>query len=420
MTHRDLIRKYLDTYAEDESRCTWDFQSEWDSVLCVPICGESANCIEQMLAACVQKNVLVIAVINQPQEHPKAHGWQQQNQALMSHMTKLAKSTVSIRENMRLLGFDSGLSCLMIDRSSHHPIATKQGVGLARKIAADMALRLIHEGIIATPWIFSTDADVQLPADYFEAVKKQDAAKVSALCLPFQHCIDDQPWSLQQHLYDFKLYYYQAGIRFAGAGYDYIPLGSTLVISALAYAQVRGFPTRNGAEDFYILNKLAKLGRIEQPQGFLVSIQSRLSERVPFGTGPAVQALMQQSNAVQQPLYYHPKCFHYLKRWQQYLRGFWQQRELPEDDSVKTLFETFNLQSVFDKTLPHIRNETRWNQFVHEWLDAFRLLKSVHFLSEKLPLVNLQELLSIQEFSSIDVDGILNQQGQMILAASRK
>jgi len=293
---------------------------------------------------------------------------------------------------------------VVVDRSGKHPIPSKNGVGQARKIAADVAVQLIHSGIVKQPWIFSTDADVQLPENYFEVVQAVNPTEVSAVCLPFEHKTDQQPWALQQHLYDFKLYYYQAGIRFAGAAYDYIPLGSTLVVSALAYAQVRGFPMRNGAEDFYILNKLAKLGRIEQPQQPLIDIESRLSERVPFGTGPAVRTLLDASDALQYPLYYHPQCFYHLKQWYVFLQDYWQQRQLPEDEVLMELIEFFNLQQVLNKTLPHIRTKKRWQQFVHEWLDAFRLLKSVHFLCERYPRINVQMLSQLPEFHQIDVD----------------
>ena len=388
--------------------------------MCVPICGESIDCLDEILAECVQQNVLIVAVVNQPQTHPQTTLWQQQNQALMSHWEAQAQACVLIQYGMCLLTYASGMSCVVIDRSSTHPIPTKQGVGLARKIAADVALRFIHEGWVKAPWIYSTDADVRLPAEYFQITQTYSDTQVTAVCLPFQHCGDDQPWSIQQQLYDMKLYYYQAGIRFADAAYDYIPLGSTVVVSAMAYAQVRGFPVRNGAEDFYILNKLAKLGKIEQPEEPLILIQSRLSDRVPFGTGPAVAALMQQADAVAQPLYYHPVCFHYLKQWQHYLRDYWHYRQPPEDAFIGAVAKYFDLHSVLDKSLPHIRTEERWYQFVHEWLDAFRLLKSVHFFSETWPLLNLQQLLTFEEFRHIDKYGSLLQQAQGILSQSNK
>ena len=48
---------------------------------------------------------------------------------------------------------------LLADRCTY-PVPEKQGVGLARKIGADIALTLINKNQVTTPWIFTTDADV--------------------------------------------------------------------------------------------------------------------------------------------------------------------------------------------------------------------------------------------------------------------
>ena len=45
-----------------------------------------------------------------------------------------------------------------------------------------------------------------------------------------------------------------------------------------------GFPRRNATEDFYILNKLAKVGSIARLAGTPVILEGRLSDRVPIGT----------------------------------------------------------------------------------------------------------------------------------------
>ena len=417
MSEIRLIENYLNQYAEAESLIEWPFQRHWEYVLCVPVCDESPTCIEDLIQDCDGSNVLIVVVVNHPEGHVRASDWQERNCLMRNHMCSAAGASAEISDTIRFLTYQSGLSCMLIDRSSQNPIPAQKGVGLARKIAADVALKLISTGTVKQPWIFSTDADVRLPHNYFSSVDDQEAENISALCLPFEHVIKDQPWSLQQQLYDFKLYYYQAGIRLTQAKYDYIPLGSTLIVAATAYAQVRGFPPRNGAEDFYILNKLAKLGNIFQPVQPTIKIQSRLSERVPFGTGPAVQSLLQQPDAKKLDQYYHPHCFIQLKQWVQFLQSFWTHKEAPTADQpiLCDLFTYFGMRQVLEKSLPHIRTEARWFQFVHEWLDAFRLLKSVHFLSERFPRVNLEVLLKEPEFDVIDVDGTLRRQAQNIL-----
>ncbi len=50
---------------------------------------------------------------------------------------------------------------IVVDRvSAPWRLNPKQGVGLARKIGTDLALALIEQGRIHSPWILQTDADV--------------------------------------------------------------------------------------------------------------------------------------------------------------------------------------------------------------------------------------------------------------------
>ena len=57
---------------------------------------------------------------------------------------------------------------LIIDRTQTGLVLPDdQGVGLARKIGADVALAVWAGGGIESPWIHCSDADVVFPADYF-------------------------------------------------------------------------------------------------------------------------------------------------------------------------------------------------------------------------------------------------------------
>ena len=138
------------------------------------------------------------------------------------------------------------------------PFNKNKGVGLARKIAADTAVKLIENKHIINPWIYSTDADVILPKDYFNCITRV-TKETLAISLPFKHIHQGSISEKTQAVYDFKLYYYQLGMKYIGSKYDFIPLGSTIVVHVNAYTQVRGFPTRAAGEDFYLLNKIARI-----------------------------------------------------------------------------------------------------------------------------------------------------------------
>lgn len=163
-------------------------------------------------------------------------------------------------------------------------LAEKEGVGRARKLAADWALVLYEHGCIVSSWLGCTDADAQLPHDYFEVIEQEHAA--TALLFPFEHV--GHPGTLTDGMIQLEATFrhYVLGLQFAGSPYAYHALGSALACRLPDYAAVRGFPNRLAGEDFYLLSKLAQLGPLKRVRSAPVAITTRLSDRVPFGTGP--------------------------------------------------------------------------------------------------------------------------------------
>ena len=146
-------------------------------------------------------------------------------------------------------------------------LPSKTGVGLARKIAADVALKLISDGKIKTTWVHCTDADVILPTDYFIFTNK--IQNCSAAIYPYFHKQehDDELRKKSMLLYELSLRHYVNGLLYAKSNYAHHTIGSTIAVDLEAYAKVRGFPARESGEDFYILNKLSKIGRIKKISG---------------------------------------------------------------------------------------------------------------------------------------------------------
>ena len=274
---------------------------------------------------------------------------------------------------------------LLVDRCSN-PIPEKQGVGLARKIGADIALSLINNRQVLEPWIFNTDADVRLPRSYFAAVAgKQINATIrspAAILYPFTH----RPASGTVEacaLYEISLYYYVCGLRYAASHYAFTTVGSTIAIHANHYAMVRGFPRRPAGEDFYLLNKLAKTGTIDQLTEPLIEISGRLSERVPFGTGVGIKKILRLADPISDCPFYNPRIFQCLK---QFLS------ELDRCQDVADLTNHFRnsrsqrwCESVDLFTLIDSKRNLKpavFKKFTVDWMDGFRTLKFIHFLQQ--------------------------------------
>jgi hypothetical protein len=274
------VRKYLELYAEPESRrlptgC-------FSHVVVVPASGEGESLLESIEAVPGgrARDVLVILVLNaRADADPEHHA---------------ANDTIRRRLGGEGLHPASCGSLWLIDRARNGCfLPEKQGVGLARKIGCDVALALQAGGQVASRFLHTTDADAIVPTDYLARSRNEEASGAAALLYPFQHIpAEDGAPVLAIKLYECWLRYHVLGLRAAGSPYAFHAIGSTLALDATSYAQVRGFPRRMAGEDFYILNKLAKVGPVRSISGEPIRVSGRASDRVPFGTGRAMRELL--------------------------------------------------------------------------------------------------------------------------------
>jgi hypothetical protein len=396
------LEKYLQQYAEAEADKLPSPPGKYRQALVIPAYRESSALLDQLQQLLDDNhNTLVILVINGPDDAPSAPGL-----------------AASVDEYYPLLGgnrvgryydADHNSALLAVDRfSSGRTLPARQGVGLARKIGCDIACRLIHEGVIENPWIFSSDADVCWPADYFDSAIRANPG-ASALIYPFRHISEPGENDGAIQLYEFSLHYYVAGLRWAGSPYAYHTIGSTLAIHYLHYARVRGFPRRSGGEDFYILNKLAKSGPIETLRTPLLLIKDRPSDRVPFGTGPACSRIAALPHPMEQYPLYHPDCFSGLRRA---LRCMDRLASAPDSlHRWKTALQDAPLPAYlatlqamgFDQALQHAAQHSSepggFSRHLHNWFDASRTLKFIHALRDNhYPPIGCTRLLQGDNF----------------------
>jgi len=404
MSHK-AIEKYLANYAEIEIQVLNKIKQSYQHACIIPICNEAFDCLETIFSKIKTDKLLIITVINSPKSHENSKTWQIHNKKWIETFEQSISSSFKLNQHMTLLKFNKFHDVILIDRNTQGlQIDEKQGVGLARKIAADCALKLFQLGKIINPWIFSTDADVILPITYFTH-DYQSFQNYSAIVLDFKHITNDKKLHQLQYLYDLKMRYYHAGITYAGSQYDYIPLGSALIVNMLSYAQVRGFPKKNAAEDFYLLNKLAKTKPIKYKiKESTITIKSRLSNRVPFGTGPALNHISSLTS-LDEYTFYHPNCFTLLKHWHAFLHSLWQEELIiciPKEKNLQELYQYFNCAEVFKKSQNQITSRQRWSQFVHQWFDAFRTLKAIHFFDKKFARLTHKQLLNHPSFAKVN------------------
>lgn len=390
MPATDPLARYLRRFAEPEAALAAAVPDTFDTALVIPAFREPPAFIERLFADLADEPAfLLVLVVNQPDHLPE----DTETAALWQALGGSDGESV-YRQRGR-----HGL--LAVDRhSAARRIPKNQGVGLARKIGADIAVALRHAGQLARPWIWNSDADTHLPAGYFGAPAADPAhraglrpdAEPTACIYPFRHRIGADALGVATALYEASIRHYAAGLHWAGSPYAFTTLGSTIAVDLEAYAKARGFPRRNGAEDFYLLDKLAKLGAIHELTGPELEIDARPSNRVPFGTGPAVARILAAGDAQEQKLFRHHEAFAQLRQW----LGLFPEllaRDPGAADLAPETLAALHAQGI-DKALAHAREHATDPQgfalHLHTWFDGLRTLRLLNALRARWPDVDAE------------------------------
>lgn len=399
-----VVAKYLARHAAPEAGLARSIgralSGPYDAVCVVPALAEPISLVNGLAPAAHGARPLYILVVNAGDSDDRAHAG---NAELLVGLRNGARRVVDIAddppmwlcEGLVAQATDTLLDILLIDRSSlGWRIPRARGVGLARCIGCDVALALCHEGAAATRWIHTTDADVILSPRYFAAARQAPAESV-ALTYPFWHHtrVGDEGTALA--LYELSLRYYVLGLRWASSPYAHHTIGSTLAVDATAYATVRGIPKRRAAEDFYLINKLAKVGPIVQPDVAPIRIRQRVSQRVPFGTGPAMSRIADQLARERRFCLYHPRSFAAVKHWLAVmdrfardpdaglaLGGVAPELDRGELDALEAALAELGARQALDDARARVTTPAALATRVHGWFDGFRTLKLIHGLRD--------------------------------------
>ena len=381
-----MVDKYLSTYAILPNGLL-EIQGDWEHVLVVPCFDESADFLDRLAATQQDVPLLLVLVINRPEGADT-----ECNQVIREYLARQLTQPLQTGYQLHQLGKE--LTALSIDLDAlEGPTPAAEGVGRARRVGCDTALALIQKGIIKSRWIYSGDADAEWPSGFFHS---DWPAQYSAICLPFTHDLAGHPAVVAATLiYELKLHHYVLHLQRSGSPYAFHALGSSCAFNSAAYAAVRGVPLRSAGEDFYLLNKLAKVGPIRAAKGCGVTLQSRRSERAPFGTGPAVSELLRAEHPSNVPIFYDARCFSVLST---VLERFDQWILKPELDPERDLQNHLDARVANDLTelltkwryqraIEHIQRaaaapEAR-QKHANIWLDGFRLLKIIHLLRDR-------------------------------------
>ena len=398
------VNKYLKHYSEPQAQTLTSLNQTFKYAFILPIYDESNDDLARFLKMPEHSGLLSVWVFNCPDNAPA----DAQRRTIESLTTfKYTLDAKSLGNNVFIVELEDKHCLLIVDRCTQgSEIPRKEGVGLARKLGADIALNyLATSGLL-----FFSDVDAYLPSDYFLRVLHERSLSTrdqhSAFIFPFTH--EAEPGAeLANALYDFKLRYYVAQLQRASSPYAYHALGSIICADAHDYAVVRGVPRRAAGEDFYLLNKLAKINGIKTLNAPSIRLKGRLSHRVPFGTGPALLGIQAQESPVLKYDYYHPSIFDELAG----VLGIIQGMDGPplslvcfenllaeycvNVEVVRQTLRELKIDRFFDHCLKQGLSGTSAQKHFHQWFDAFLTLRFIHILRDNAyPSVTLKGLAS--------------------------
>jgi len=401
------LKRYLERHIEPGLPDAPDRGGRWQNVLVVPAYDESPELLDTFSRLTGSDPTLIILVLNRPDSDPDT----QINSALRNAVKSLPSCIEDVKNGIAVHHLCNSVELFCHDLEQlNGPGPAAQGVGLARKVGCDIALLWQSQGAISSEWICCTDADARLPSNYFSRLEQCNKATAAAV-YPFAHIPgDSDEINRATALYELRLHHYVLGLQYAESPYAYHTLGSCIAVRCLRYAQVRGYPKRSGGEDFYLLNKLAKLAPVVSLDGECISLQSRASQRVPFGTGPATEQIISEGAGNDSVLFYHPHCFEALRAFLAVAGRF---KIIPLQNLSQFLVEeglssalgkaaentllTMGLEAAIKHCREHGKSTGQFLRQFHQWFDGFRTLKFIHAIRDKgWPMQNLQGLGKLQ------------------------
>ena len=261
------------------------------------------------------------------------------------------------------------------------------GVGLARKIGMEWAVRGFVQSGNNHGVILSLDADCIVSENYLSSIENQFSSYSPNCCvLNFHHRTNEKNEALQNAInqYEQYIWYFRNALKAIDFPYYFHTIGSAFAVSADAYVRVGGIGRQQGGEDFYFLQKLFFLGKTVELMKTFVYPEARFSDRIPFGTGPALEKISTSDDGLLRV--YSVESFQVLKRFFDLRLKFYKQSDDVVNDLIKDLhvsiqqFVTENnlLSAISDCNENSATVATFQKRFFHHF-DAFLIIKYLNF-----------------------------------------
>lgn len=337
-----------------------------DLYIALPVMNESERLpmlINSIMEQTVNEFRLVVCV-NQPDSwwYDSLHrGICEENQYTIQYLKSLNDKRIEI-----------------IDKSSPGSgwLPGAQGIGYARKLILDYISSVAREN----DCIISMDADTVFSNEYFSSIIQniRNNPEAYAISVPYYHKLSGNS-ELDRAMLRYEIYMraYAVNMWRISSPYCFTALGSAIAFPVWAYRKVGGMTPKLSGEDFYFLQKIVKTGRLIHWNSEIVYPATRLSDRVFFGTGPALIKGI-DGDWSSYPVYSYrlfDKIAATYKLFGELYKG---NMETPLDDFLINRFGEL----PWDKLRKNYKTSSHFMRACHEKIDGLRILQ---FLKDSQP-----------------------------------
>lgn len=365
------MNKYFQKYGFQPLKLTQSVSLETEIIVVIPCFNErEVSSTLNSLNSCNKPtgNIEVILVVNQSEVATEEI--KQQNELTVKEITDWINHTDSLFKVH-----------LIYEESLPKKHA---GVGLARKIGMDEAA-MRFESINKDGVIVCLDADCTVEDNYFVEIKKhfKNNPKTPGCSIKYAHPLTGNDFDNEHYEgilnYELFLRYYNLALKNTGAPYAFHTVGSSMAVKSSAYQKQGGMNRRKAGEDFYFLQKIIELGDFTEINSTTVYPSPRTSDRVPFGTGKAINDFLNQENK-EEYLTYSFTSFLILKELFLDIENIYKTTNY---DSKHKLFVEFLNEIDFNNKVKEIKKNTTsiasFKKRFFKFFNAFTVLKYVHF-----------------------------------------
>lgn len=396
----ERVSKYFAKSTLKNWKLEWEEVDGIELVVVVPAISEFEN-IKKLLLSLSEnarssfKKSLIIFVINSPLSS-KIEVKEDNKRSIEFLRALITKDSANQLSKQFIT---SGIRIGLIDAASEGKELDeeKAGVGLARKIGMDTALRVFDYSLTGKKIIISLDADCLVEENYLSEIQQFFSSKnVNASIVEFKHILpEDDVKKIGILSYEIFLRHYVTGLLFAESPFAFHTIGSTIVCDHEAYIKVGGMNTKKAAEDFYFLQKLMKNYTLHRITSTIVKPSARESWRVPFGTGRSMADFLSNKKEIQ---VLDPEIYVIVKHWLKILNSdliLNPESVLKETNKIHPELYNFlhgrGFKKEWQRILENTKTTKQLNYQKNNWFDAFETLKLIHHLRDaSFPMMDIK------------------------------